>query len=238
MTVRAQNSCMFARLPDATELAEALGLTRMRCSISDLLPHGFTYKPMLFDCGQITQEEGFRIYKQIKSAKYIHRDLLLTYRTAEELLNGVLSERIKLCQGWILPRYDRFQQPWQTIILAAHSKPAALRLTDGTTLDILLGLSDAAIVEYLHGLTQIHLQGNTLSVDGLEPLPFSKAERFVLQAPCPVSAAVQIGEESESVFRVALLRERGLCLVPGSTMIRGDTLGASTTTWDPFLLPW
>ena len=74
--------------PKADDIAESIVRSfsgHKVISVSDLFPHGFVYKPYLYDSMIVDGDENYRKLKKIKAAKYISLELLKNYRDGSEL---------------------------------------------------------------------------------------------------------------------------------------------------------
>ena len=66
-------------------------------ALSDLLPAGFLYRPMLLELARPEGREQHSAYKQIKSAQYIQRALLADYPTGDTLLYAMTVGAVRRC---------------------------------------------------------------------------------------------------------------------------------------------
>ena len=117
ITLKLSEIGMERCFPKAADIAESLlpGSAECRiCAVSDMFPHGFVYKPFLYDAMIVDGDENYRQLKKIKAAKFISHELLQDYKDGSELFRklnakaaGIPFEHV---YKYIVSSFDRIDE--------------------------------------------------------------------------------------------------------------------------------
>ena len=173
-------------------------------SVSDLFPHGFVYKPYIYDSMIVDGDENYRKLKKIKAAKYISLALLKNYRDGSELFRKLNTNAagIPFEHGYkyIVSGLDQVDEA--VYFNSGKKNPYETVMVPNGQYDIYLCTAGEACESYLKGKT-FSINGNRFDVAETVNIsrPIAAGMRFVLQGDLPAEAVRNIAAFEKAVFR-------------------------------------
>lgn len=209
-----QGNCRVSGLPKGQALEKALP----GCVCSDLFVEGFSYKRLDLSSGFTDlNDEGYRILKQLKGAKYIADFLRQT--PPEELIRLLRRGDISLRDGYIGHS--------QTVSLAVRPAPlpegdkrSGLELRKGSRFVCYIKTEDPTFPPVLD------LGECSMQVLEVCPVALPECDRYVLQSDLPLTQMPKLEANSTSRFKLTYDPGAGcLILCAGSRISQKDHFG-------------
>lgn len=201
VTLVLQRDCVLKGLPCAAEWD----------AMSDLLPEGFTYKPITLGVGLQVEPEDYRWLKKLKSARYLSEGV------GGDLIRGLKEGTVCLSPSGIYLYTPGEAVPQEKMgLLPEEGDPYGNFWAAGSRFHLYLRREDPRR-QFQLGDAEWRVAEETEVSAALSPC-------FVLQADLPVTAETKIAPGSGSRFRI-LLREGQRLIAAGSVIDRSDWVG-------------
>lgn len=214
LTLVPKETCRLSGLPQGRQLSRALN----GCICSDLFVAGFSYKRLDLGSGLIaSDDEGYRLLKRIKSAKYIRDEL--RQLPAQTLLQMLRDGTVQLADGYI-GHTQRVRLALGPAPLSGGDKLFGIELQAGSAFRCFL-LTDAPTLP-----REITVEGCRFSLTGWQLVARDEAAAGVLQSDLPLVGKPRVADDSPSRFKVTYdPNTRCTVLCAGSFLCPPDHFG-------------
>lgn len=201
LVLKPKRECFVSEMPTADEIYKSLfkNIRYNTVWLSDMLLQNFLYKPLSLDTLEISDDDEYKIFKNIKAAKYIHTDIW--DKDQRVLLQDIKSGEIVVDEDYIYSALDnRFSKP-KVKIYPRYMNPIVYQFDKSTIFDVYIG-SSAELKRNVCQSKALKISENIYEIVEIENLNQNIGDVFVLQADYKVNESFKIESDSSSVFRV------------------------------------
>jgi hypothetical protein len=205
--------------------------------ISDLFPHEYIYKPLIYDLVEIHNDDEYKVLKRIKQARYIHNSIWREDNRARALLRNVLTGEIVIDSDYIKPFFSQEQLELKKEIYSGYHDPVVYRVRENTLFDVYFG-SDLETKNQICENRIIKLAGKEFEIVSVEPIVQNTKPLLILQTDGPVRESYRIPTCSRSVFRVRYdIKNKTQYFKAGSVLdIDACTADHECVDWYPYVI--
>lgn len=222
--LRSKKDFFVHRLPSAKEVFTSLKnfCDKEPVWISDLFPHDYLYKPLVFDLVEIHNDDEYKVLKKIKQARYIHADVWKEDRKGKSLIHNILDGEIVVDNEFISPVLYRRSMDLKKELHPEYQDPIVYNVQENTQFDVLFG-SDLETKYNICEKRFFEIAGNEFEIISVEPIIQKQGTILVLQAEDRVNENYQVSACSKSIFRVRYaIQDRIQLFKAGSVFVIND----------------
>ena len=220
LVMRPKRECFIGTLPAAFHVFQSLKTvtTDSEIMISDMLPDRYLYKPLILDTADVSDEKQYLLYKKIKKAKYVHRDLFSSCFDAAAVMCGIECGDIRINGQFMKPVHEKDRFACRKQFAPGNDRPVVYRVTENDLFNVHIR-SGEEMKDRIADIRELSVNGTVYVINSIQQEAYCSAGEFmVLQADGVIRDNYQMTGGSESIFRLGCSGTGGLQVLKAGSM--------------------